>query len=70
MELRHERRTANSAHLMAGDDQAQVTGKERLLDKTERFGGVADTPHVGESPLKDGFALERPERIVVNEQDC
>jgi hypothetical protein len=53
-----------------GDDEAEIAGKLRLLNKTEGVGCVAHTLHAMEPPFKEGLAQKRLEWIVVHQQDC
>ena len=43
--------TANSGHLEAGDDEAEIAGKLGLFNQAKGFGSIADALHVMESPF-------------------
>ena len=55
MQLGHKGRPADAVRVVAGDDQAKIPGKLRLLDETESLGGIRNTPHIGESPFQNGL---------------
>ena len=66
LQLSHKSRAANPSNVLAGDDQAQIRGKLRLFNQTERFSGIADSLDVGESILQDRLADKGLEGIVID----
>ena len=70
MELGDELGTADSGHLEAGYDEAEIVGEERLFNEAEGLGRIAHALHVLESPFEEGHTEERLEWIVVHQQDC
>ena len=67
VELSHEGRAADAGAVMAGDDQAEASGEQRLLHQAQRRRGVAGPPYVWKSPFQDGLAQKRLERVVVHQ---
>ena len=70
MKFGDELGAANSGHVEAGDDEAEIAGKLRLLDQAERFRRIGNALHITEPPFEEGLAQKRLEWIVVHQQDC
>jgi hypothetical protein len=69
MDFGYKLGTADSGHMEAGYDEAEIAGKLGLFNQTEGFRRIAYALHVIESPFKKGLAKERLEWVVIHQED-